>query len=197
MNKRTWFIVTTGCLAMAFSLAALVFVIIQRGDAGRDNLIERQTVIKKETNQTEAAVERTKRRVTRSADKLDRTITILGKAGIRGLPGPSGLKGPPGISGKVGPEGEKGDIGDPGPEGPRGFIGPMGEPGPAGEDGFNGTDGDDGSTGTDGTSGTNGEPGIQGAPGAPGPAGPQGPAPMMFTCQPPAPDGTMTCTTIP
>ena len=46
------------------------------------------------------------RKVDRQVIKLDRTITVLGKAGVQGLPGKNGTAGPPGITGAQGPPGK-------------------------------------------------------------------------------------------
>jgi hypothetical protein len=96
-----------------------------------------------------------------------------------GAPGPAGATGPQGLPGPAGPQGPKGDRGEPGPTGPVGPAGAQGIPG---------------DRGPQGQTGAQGSTGPQGPTGAQGPAGPQGLSPTVVICQPPAADGTQTCT---
>lgn len=140
-----------------------------------------------------ASTDKVSRKVDRQVVKLDRTITVLGKAGVNGLPGKSGSTGPPGIEGVRGPPGPAGKVPftlqDVISNLPPSIQGPQGEPGPPGRDAtdaqaldamtafcaaHNDCRGDVGPKGDTGPAGADGAPGPAGVDGAQGPPGPAG-----------------------
>ncbi len=170
----------------------VVVTVIDRTDSNADRA---QTAEKRAVRADKRAVvakaktDKVARKVDRQVIKLDRTITVLGKAGVDGLPGRTGSKGPPGIAGVQGPPGPRGrdavfpftlqDLAD--------RLPPAIE-GPAGQDVTDAqalralttyceARGD--CRGLQGDAGAQGPPGVQGEPGAastvPGPQGEPGP----------------------
>ena len=227
---------TQGLLWAALALvlviaSAQLFVLATRSESTQDSAMKATTTAKKAaggvaTNKRAADVakqtavdakvktDKVSRRVDRQVIKLDRTITVLGKAGVNGLPGRTGSVGPPGITGAEGPAGRV-------PFTLQDLVDrlPPSIAGPPGRDGLNVTDtqafeamvaycatrnnckGDPGAQGPPGEASTvPGPPGPQGepstVPGPPGETGPQGPQGEASTVPgPPGPQGEPGVTT--
>lgn len=221
--------VLAGILLVALAVAAVGYVALHRSDKAVRKAQSVQREVK--TKAPKAALEKTDRKastakrktdkvarkVERQVVKLDRTITVLGKAGVNGLPGKNGRPGPPGrdaivpfslrdVLDGLSPKlvetvtdrlpAAVSALCDGSCDGPQGDRGPQGEQGPKGDPGPPGPQGDPGPAGPPGPAGADGAPGPQGPAGPPGPQGPPGASPTQFLCQPPNPDGTQNCTAI-
>jgi hypothetical protein len=208
---------------IAGSLAVFVLVsVLNRSDTAVDKVTTVQRDVKRKADKStvartdrtakvaKAKTDKVERKVDRQVIKLDRTITVLGKAGVNGLPGKNGTPGPPGrdatfpftlaqIIDGLSPKltdalaarlPSASDVAQAcadacvGAQGERGPAGPKGDPGVQGEQGV------------PGPPGVQGDPGPPGPQGPPGPPGPPGPSPTQFVCQPPDASGNQVCTAL-
>ena len=213
MRLRPSYRVLAGVLLVAAAVAVVGYIALHRSDKAVEKAKSVQREVKtkapkaalaktdKKATVAKKATDKVARKVERQVIKLDRTITVLGKAGVNGLPGKNGRPGPPGrdavvpftlkdvldglspllvstVTERVPTAGDVvkacGDacVGPAGEQGPRGDQGPKGDAGPPGADG------------------------PPGPAGPQGPAGPPGASPTTFACGPANADGTFTCTAV-
>lgn len=239
MRRRTFIPLVVSCL-FAVLVVIVVLSLSHNTQTAREKVKTVQRDVKRKADKTQVArtdrtakvakrkTDKVARTVKRQVIKLDRTITVLGKAGVRGLPGKNGRPGPPGRDAVV-PftladvlDGLSPKLTDRIPT-PAQVVDACGSAcvGAAGKDGRDGKDappvtdsqidsrlsafcatrndcvGPAGPPSTvPGPAGPQGPPGAAGAPGPTGPQGPPGASPTTFLCQPPAADGTQTCTAV-
>lgn len=109
-------VVILGLLVAGAVLIVVVAALSRRGDMAQETAKKATTTAQKaqgavvKTDKTaraaKAKTDKVQRQVERQVIKLDRTITVLGKAGVNGLPGKAGSAGPAGITGLQGPPGK-------------------------------------------------------------------------------------------
>lgn len=222
-----------GVLLVAITVAVVGYVALHKSDTAieRSTSVQREVKTKapktalaatdKKATTAKKATDKVSRKVERQVIKLDRTITVLGKAGVNGLPGKNGSPGPPGRDAVV-PfslqdviAGLSPKLADRIPTAAQ-VVDACGSAcvGPAGRDGVDGRDAPpvtdaqldaavarycdahNQCQGAQGVQGATGPQGLPGADGAPGAQGPPGVSPTQFVCQPPNPDGTQNCTAV-
>jgi hypothetical protein len=209
-------------LLIAGSIGVFVLVsVLNRSDKAVDKAATVQRDVKRKADKTavartdrtakvaKAKTDKVARKVERQVIKLDRTITVLGKAGVNGLPGKNGSPGPPGIGvpGEPGPPGRSLTVDD-AIQALNTFCGPDRCRGPQGDPGRDGADAPPPTQeqvdlavahycdAHNQCQGPAGQPGVDGQPGPQGPPGPPGASPTQFVCQPPDASGNQVCTAL-